>query len=747
MSLLNFKKNKYQWNFENIGGTSRVQITSGEDIAHLSELDIKMWTVLSCPVSGLEIEDKSLAYIDCDGDGKIRVNDILTTAKWIVDAVNNPDLILEGKDSIDISNFNQNTEAGRKLYNSAKEILANLSKGSNIVSLSDTKDIAAIFAKTKFNGDGVITEDSADDIELKTTISDIVKALGGVPDRSGVAGVNAEMIDKFYTALEQYLAWNAAAVEAPYGDKSDAVYTAYTALDAKIKDFFMRSKLASFSPDSMAKLDVQVSQIENISPANLIEKKDEIASYPIARITGKCEIDLNAPINPVWASQFEIIRNVAIPSDATVLTEELWSEIGAKFAAYIAWKGAKAGAIVEPLGVEVLKNIRQGARKGDLIALINKDLELKEEAENIESVDKFLHIFRDFYRLLRNFITFHDLYDKDPNTKAIFQAGRLIVDQRACNFCMNVVDMGRHNTFAPASGMFLVYCDCVTKSKPGKIQIVAAVTVGDIGDLVVGKNAIYYDNDGLEWDAVITKIIDNPISIGQAFWSPYRRIATVVENFINKNAADKDAKVMKDLTDKVTSAPANATDPNAAPQAPFDIAKVAGICAALGMALGMIGTAVSGIFKALVALGWWQLIVLFIGILLLISGPAMVMAWMKLRRRNIAPLLNANGWAINASSKISIPFGETLTDIARYPKLKLKDPYARKGIPTWKKWMISIVSLLVVLGALWIANLFACINLPSPLPWFDKEEVVTEGVVEVSETSVEATEATDVIPE
>ena len=160
-----------------------------------------MWTVLSCPVSGLEIEDKSLAYIDCDGDGKIRVNDILTTAKWIVDAVNNPDLILEGKDSIDISNFNQNTEAGRKLYNSAKEILANLSKGSNIVSLSDTKDIAAIFAKTKFNGDGVITEDSADDIELKTTISDIVKALGGVPDRSGVAGVNAEMIDKFYTAL------------------------------------------------------------------------------------------------------------------------------------------------------------------------------------------------------------------------------------------------------------------------------------------------------------------------------------------------------------------------------------------------------------------------------------------------------------------------------------------------------------------------------------------------------------------
>ena len=48
---------KYKWNFDNIGGCSRVRIASGEDIAHLDELDVKMWTVLSCPVKGLEIDD------------------------------------------------------------------------------------------------------------------------------------------------------------------------------------------------------------------------------------------------------------------------------------------------------------------------------------------------------------------------------------------------------------------------------------------------------------------------------------------------------------------------------------------------------------------------------------------------------------------------------------------------------------------------------------------------------------------
>ena len=69
MALIN-KEKKYKWEFANIGGSSRVKITKGEDIEHLAELDPKMWTVLSSPVTGLEIDEKSLKYMDCDGDGK-----------------------------------------------------------------------------------------------------------------------------------------------------------------------------------------------------------------------------------------------------------------------------------------------------------------------------------------------------------------------------------------------------------------------------------------------------------------------------------------------------------------------------------------------------------------------------------------------------------------------------------------------------------------------------------------------------
>ena len=731
-------KNKHSWNYENIGGSTRVTIKTGADIANLDQLDPKMWTVLSCPSTGLEIDEKSLKYIDTDNDGRIRVNDIVATAKWMTSALKNADLLLRGDDSISLDNLNQEDASGKKLYNSAKQILANLGKDNNTISIADTSDTAAIFAKTRFNGDGIITELSTNDLDEKAAIAAAIASVGHVADRSGDKGINTELIEKFYQALADYTAWKAAAVEAPYGTDTDKAIEAYNALDAKVKDYFVRARLASFAPESATKLDVQTALIETISAENLTGKTDEIAAYPIARITNKPELPLDATINPAWADKFNTLIAIIQPKEKS-FTAESWAGIGAAFAAYNTWKSAKKGAEVEALGMDTISKLIADNKKQALLNLVTQDNALKEEAESIEMVGKFLHIYRDFYRLLRNFVTFHDFYNKNKKVNAIFQSGRLIIDQRECRLCIKVTDMGKHNTMAAASGMYLVYCDCTSPIKAGKITIVATVTVGEIGDLFVGKNAIYYDNEGGVWDAVITKIIDNPISIGQAFWSPYRRMSTIIENLINKSAADKDAAMMKDMTAKINEAPKAAPSAEGKPATQaFDIAKFAGIFAALGMALGMIGTALSSLFKGIFALSWWQLIAAFVGILLVISGPAMVLAWMKLRRRNIAPLLNANGWAINAASKISIPFGETLTDIAKYPKLKLKDPYAKKGLPTWKKWAISLGALIVVVGALWLGNLLSWAKLPSPLPRFHKTEVVE--IVEAAEAPAEAIE-------
>ena len=709
------KNLNYKWEFDNVGGTTRVKIRSGADIAHLGELDPTMWTVLSCPVKGLEIDEKSMAYIDTDKDGKIRVNDVVATAKWATGALKNPDLLVEGKSSLDINEFNGENPDGLALRNSARQILRNLGKEGDVISMEETSNIAAIFAGTRFNGDGVITDASAEDEQDKAAIAAALETIGKIDDRSGAPGIDKDIIENFYKTLAEYRGWLDAAPELPFGENTDTAIALYTALDAKVKDFFMRSKLAAFTPDNASKLDVQAGRIEAISSEDLSGKADEIASYPIASITGKPEISLGSALNPAWESRLRELAKIVLAPDTDTITEEIWAKTGARIAAYVSWKSAKAGAAVESLGEEKVRLLLEQDRKESLLGLVAADLELKAESESIDNVDRFLHVLKDFYRLLRNFITFDDFYCKDKSVKAIFQSGTLIIDQRACHLCINVEDMGRHNSTAAASGMYLVYCDCTTQSKPGKITIAAAVTAGEVGDLFVGKNAVYYDNAGTEWDAVITKIIENPISIAQAFWSPYRRMAKMVEDLINKSAADKDAKLMKDATEKINAAPAATASGDAKQVAPpFDIGKFVGIFAAIGMALGMIGTAIATIFDKFIDLSLMQLVLVFLAIILIISGPAMVMAWMKLRRRNIAPLLNANGWAINASSKISIVFGETLTDLAKFPKIKLKDPYARKGLSPATRILITLAVLGIAFLALWLTGLLAWAGLAAP---------------------------------
>ena len=131
----------------------------------------------------------------------------------------------------------------------------------------------------------------------------------------------------------------------------------------------------------------------------------------------------------------------------------------------------------------------------------------------------------------------------------------------------------------------------------------------------------------------------------------------------------------------------------------------------------------------------------FVAIILVISGPSMIMAWLTLRKRNIAPLLNANGWAVNAASIVNIRFGATLTDLAKFPLVKGGDPFAKKGLPSWAKWLISIACIAVVLCGLWLGNLMAWAKLPSPLRCFNKEVaedvVVTEEAAPAQEVAAE----------
>lgn len=697
---------KYEWQYCSLGGAIRVKIGSGEDIAHLGELDQKLWTVLSCPVEGLEFDKQTLEYLDTEKDGKIMVNEVVQAAQWLTSVIKDKDSILNGDSVLKLDNIDTSTAAGKGLYNSSRQILKNLGIDKDEISLADASDSKAIFAGTKFNGDGIITALSTSDDAQKQIIADIIATVGSVEDRSGEKGVNAELIEKFYASCADWAAWKSSAPVMPYSERTAAAFNAYNALKDKMNDYFTRCRLVAF--------DTEVAKAVNVAVTDI----NDIDSCPIAAPKAARTLDL-AAINPAWQKRFDALASLTGFSGKTEMTEADWRSVETTFNDYAAWLGAKKGAEVETLGEIRINAILIAGEKEALLALVERDKALAAESSSIDDVKKLMYYYRDFYRLLKNFVLFTDFYSRAPDVRAMFELGQLYIDQRCCDLCIRISDMSKHADMAAQSGIFLIYFKATSKVLGKSMDAVAVMTDGDIFDLRPGKNGIFYDLQGNNWDAVITKVVDNPVSISQAFWAPYRKAWEFCVGIINKSAADKDAKINADLQAKVKTAAA--TTPGAAdaaktdkPQA-FDIAKFAGIFAALGMAFGYIGTVITTIAAGVQSTPPLDLILIVLGLMLVISGPSCFIAWTKLRKRNLGPILNANGWAINSKVLVNILFGGKLTTVAKYPKLKLADPYDQKT-PAWKIWLPTVLIILAIAFlALYFTGNLEFIGLSSPL--------------------------------
>lgn len=592
----------YNWNYTYVGGVPRVQMATGADIAHLDELNEKLWTVLSCPVKGLEIDEKSLGYIDANKDGQVHVTEVQAAAKWLCAVLKDADLLLRGVDRLSLSDINAETAEGKQVLDAVAKVLASLgTPDAQEITLTDTSRCLAVI------------------IEQKMTALKAERAALPV-------------------------------VEPPYGDKTAEMAEVYAALDGKVREHYRRTRLSQYSA-----------------------------------LVGEL---------------------VEVPEAAAKATEEEWVEMGAKLAAYSDYVASQ--------------NVSEA------------DITIDEETANIQLVDRLLHLTRDFFTLLKNFVTFIDFYN--PSVKAIFQAGTLYIDQRACDLCVRVNDAGAMAAQAAASNLFLVFCHCTNKVIGQEMDIVAAVTVGDVSNIAVGKNCIFYDRQGRDWDARVTNVMDNPISIKQAALSPYKKMASFVEDKIRTMAQKKEEGVISNATASIdaktdSAAAAVSTAPTVdakttteaakATAGAFDVAKFAGIFAAIGMAIGFIGSFVTTVVTGFLGLSWWQMPLCILAIFLLISGPSMFLAWTKLRKRNLAPVLNANGWAVNAAAMVSIAFGNALTEQAKFPlsaKMRSQDPFADKGMPFWKKCVGYLIVLLICFVVLWYFNAFASIECMQWLP-------------------------------
>lgn len=707
----------HQWNFFRAGGFDQIKIENGADLQKLDQLDQKLWVALGCPTNGLEFDVRTLSLLDSDGDGRIRASEILAAVKWTCDCLKDPQMLFTPGAVLPLEAIDDTQPEGKQIQASAKRILASLGKAdAGSISVEDTADTGKVFAQTNFNGDGILPVDAAEE-PIRSIIADIIACCGSETDRSGKPGVSQALADRFFTECRTYADWRKQAVEQPeilpLGENTGAAAEALAAVKVKIDDYFARCRLAAFDIRAMAALNREEKEYLALAAKDLTIDSAEISALPIAQIGADQPLPLFSGVNPAWSDALARFRSTVVKpllGEKSVLTDGEWSVLKAKLGSYQVWVGAKPSVVVEKLGPNRVQEILSGGDQAALNALIAQDKALAGEFEAIISVDRLVRYRRDLVKLLNNFISFRDFYNRKD--KAIFQAGTLFLDQRSCELCIKVEDMAKHVSMSHLSRTYLLYCECQRRSTNEKMTVVVAVTDGEPDNLTVGRNGIFYDRRGRDWDATVVKIVENPISIREAFWSPYKRLIRWIEEQVAKRAAAADtaadAKLQTTAQTTVAkpAAPATGTPaaPGAAPTPPkskFDV----GVIAALGVAVGGITAALGALLQSFFGLGIWMPLGL-VGLLLMISGPSMLIAWLKMRHRNLGPLLDANGWAINAKAKINIPFGKALTGMAKLPegaRRDLVDAYAEKHGK--RRLVIALLIVLLLAAVVWYTGL------------------------------------------
>lgn len=742
-----------EFTFQRLGGMDQFVLRTDEEWRSLNKLDPKLWMALSCPIEGLEFNAATLELLDADHDGRIRAQDARDAVAWVCERLVHPSVLGEGASEIRLDNLREDTEAGKRLVLAAK--LVQEKHGGETLKISEIEKVIAEAASYQFNGDGIVPPDSANtapqDAPLAENMGEYIRQalgiIGGMKDASGKPGLDSGLRDAMNKMLMEAKEWRAKlkAADLPLGENTAHAWMLFTRLETKLDDYFRRCHMAAFAPDCLPHINGEDALANMVTGAL---EQEVLEKLPLGRVASKPELFLDSGLNPLWSEDLLEFWHLAAPLAGTVseasITEKAWQKVRAAFSDYAAvlnarpsWSGAPADATrvaspgfptlaeapagddlgraflpLDPVGtVSSLSDARIDELLSSAVAeafdkLVKEDLAAPPLA-SFQELRKLALFHAHLYIFLMNFLSFLDFYT--PGKKAIFQAGTLYLDGRACLLCVPVEDVDAHARLSAPSHLCLIYCACAHKATDGaeeNMTIAAALTEGNLAALIEGKHGLFIDNDGKEWDTRIIRVLHNPISLREAMWAPYIRISNMISEQVQKFVAAKDQAISDASAKLAATPPAEAKE--AAPKAGFDFAKSAGIFAALGLALSAVSAAFAYIANSLASLGWWWPLAI-VAVFICISGPSMLMAWFKLRRRGLGPLLDASGWAVNNDSPINILMGATLTLLGKLPPNAIRvfnDPYSispkvrarRRRI----RWTIFILALLCAIGlAVW----------------------------------------------
>ena len=658
--------------FEKVGGSLQPIIKTAEDMSNLLSLPPAFWSITSISMDAVSMDPVFLKFMDSDCNGKIRVDEIKTAVRWVLDRLKNYKNLENGSDTLVLEDLNTDDIEAGDIWDSAVLALKNTGVyDPKEICLSGIRDRKRIIAAGLSNGDGVIPVALLTDEKMIPCASMVARLFGTVPDASGLDGFNQDALNKFKTAAEAYVAWHDAADQSaailPFGADTKKIYDAFSAVREALDHYYdLCGALRMFGEKN----------IVPAAPGNLMdtaEVENALKKAPAAAPVASCVFSRKAELNPVWHDRIIAFFDIVLPGKETI-SEEEWVALKKKFSDFEAWLTGKPSDHFDKEDLGIIRAALKDDIPGELQKLIDRDLAYSKEISGFDNVEKLILYQANLMKLLNNYVNLRVLFN--PSIDSILQAGILVMDGRCFKLAIRVTNVAEHKKIAERSNICIMYIDAQTGKTDAlkKMQLAVAVTHGDMYNLFIGKCGVFFTADGTVWDAKVTDFIQQPVSISEAIRMPFFRFGNFLGKQMDKFFSAR-TKEFETGFDK-TMAQAQTFKPAApAPKAPQQTPAVSGSMMLMGGGIGLaaIGSSVAFIAQSLKNVSFWNVLAVFLIILVIFGGPMVVVSLVKLYRRDIAVYLEASGLALNKRMRLNRFMSKIFTERPEIPRGKLLD--------------------------------------------------------------------------
>ena len=699
--------------FRRFGRSYHLRIETAEDLPGALELHPARWVALSAPTEALRLDATLLDLVDTDDNGRIMAYELRDAVRWLLKVLGDHSGIDEGSTSLDLEAINTDEPEGRRIRDSAAKILASLHEPeARRVTLDQVRSIKAQLEANPVSEGGVVLPAAAEDPDVRQFIEDIVATLGGSPHPSGQTGVTEAQLDAFASQARAYLDWHAEGRVPDGRGRTDVMplnlatgeaFGLLAALREKIDQHFAQCRAVACDGRLAEQIAVGQAELASLDTTDPKAIDAFMAAAPLACPDPDGVLHFDGEVNPYYAGGLRQLAEktvaAALGRRTDSLTEGQWQEVKEFFAAHEAWLGAKAGAALEPLGAEKLTKYLDGKYACAVHGILAESREAAFDLGNVRLIEKLILYQARMIALASNFVSFPDLYD--PTKRALFEMGTLIMDGRTFDFSVRVKDREAHSALAKTSNMFVLYVEVAlpegakeSGEEFGKThELAVPVTSGGKGNLCVGKRGVFCDLKGNRLDARVVQIIENPISLGEAFVSPFRRMGRLLSGKIESIATTAEKKLDAKASATFDAAKGDQA-PKKQPATKGDSLRAGGLLMGGGVALAAVSSALAYIGKTLAGVAAWKILLGLAVAVLAVILPTSIIAVLKLRKRDLSAILEGAGWAINARMRLTLRQGKSFTKTPEYP------PNAMGTSRAWGRRLLAVVLIAAAAGAL-----------------------------------------------